>query len=102
MCRGLYDLLALFHAIARGEFLWNKYSFKTRNLCRVQRPAFSFFLSKPRNCCKSRHSETTVGGATGATSAILFAMNALGQIFPQKGIDKTVKCYVNLCSKLVP
>jgi Family of unknown function (DUF5677) len=39
---------------------------------------------------------------SGATSAILHAMNALGQIFPQKGIDKTVKYYSNLWSELVP
>jgi hypothetical protein len=30
---------------------------------------------------------------SGATSAILHTMNALGQIFPQKGIDKTIKYY---------
>jgi hypothetical protein len=39
---------------------------------------------------------------SGATSAILHAMDALGQIFPQKEIDKTVKRYANLWSKLVP
>lgn len=39
---------------------------------------------------------------SGATSAILHSMNALGQIFPQKGIDKPVKRYLDLWSQLVP
>jgi uncharacterized protein DUF5677 len=38
---------------------------------------------------------------SGATSAILHAMDAFGRIFPHKGIDQTVKHYSDLWSKLV-
>jgi hypothetical protein len=39
---------------------------------------------------------------TGATSAILHAMDALGRIFPQKEINRSVKRYADLWSELVP
>ena len=38
---------------------------------------------------------------SGATSAILHALDALGRIFPQKGIEQTMKPYAALWSKLV-
>jgi hypothetical protein len=36
-----------------------------------------------------------------ATSAILHALDALGRIFPQKGIEETMKPYAALWAKLV-
>jgi Family of unknown function (DUF5677) len=38
---------------------------------------------------------------SGATSAILHALNALGHIFPQKGIEQTMKPYAAKWAKLV-
>lgn len=38
---------------------------------------------------------------SGATSAILHALDALGRIFPQKGIEKTMKPYAALWAQLV-
>jgi hypothetical protein len=37
---------------------------------------------------------------SGATSAILHSVDALSRIFPQNGIDRAVKRYINLWSKL--
>ena len=39
---------------------------------------------------------------SGATSAILHAMHALNRIFPQKGIDRTMKHYSDIWLKLLP
>jgi hypothetical protein len=60
------------------------------------------FLSQPLTLTFQPETSDLVQCLSGATSAILHAMEALGRIFPQKGIDQTVKHYSDLWSKLVP
>jgi hypothetical protein len=60
------------------------------------------FLSQPLTLTFRPESRDLVQCLSGATSAILHAMDALGRIFPQKGIDQMVKHHGDLWSKLVP
>jgi hypothetical protein len=59
------------------------------------------FLHQPLTLTFQPETRDLVQSLSGATSAILHAMDALGHIFPQKEIDRTVKRYSALWSKLV-
>jgi hypothetical protein len=60
------------------------------------------FLRQPLTLTFQPETRDLIQSLSGATSAILHAMDALGRMFPEKGINRSVKQYADLWSELVP